>query len=158
MAQEKTGRQTGIWNWIDRIQGDKVIWMIVILLILYSIVTIFSSTSQLASKDVSRIDIFMEQMGNSLHLIWYFTIFIREVRMACLTVGNDEVIASSLHIKADIFNNRLFRIGKINCHKATDRRSHLVHETTVLHEVHILSILTDAVNIHCTDIAFIEHQ
>ena len=49
MAQEKTGRQTGIWNWIDRIQGDKVIWMIVILLILYSIVTIFSSTSQLAS-------------------------------------------------------------------------------------------------------------
>lgn len=62
MAQEKTGRQTGIWNWIDRIQGDKVIWMIVILLILYSIVTIFSSTSQLASKDVSRIDIFMEQM------------------------------------------------------------------------------------------------
>lgn len=60
--ESKTG-QKGIWNWIDRIQGDKVIWMIVILLILYSTVAIFSSTSQLASESVSRLDIFMEQMG-----------------------------------------------------------------------------------------------
>ena len=60
--ESKSG-QKGIWNWIDRIQGDKVIWMIVILLILYSTVAIFSSTSQLASESVSRLDIFMEQMG-----------------------------------------------------------------------------------------------
>lgn len=62
MTDRNTEKGTGIWNWIDRIQGDKVIWMILILLILYSTVTIFSSTSQLASGDVSRLDIFLDQM------------------------------------------------------------------------------------------------
>lgn len=54
----------GIWRLIDRIQGDKVVWMILILLILFSIVSIFSSTTQLANmtKGVSRINIFLEQL------------------------------------------------------------------------------------------------
>ena len=39
----------GIWGLIDRIQGDKIVWMVVIMLILFSIVSIFSSTSLLAN-------------------------------------------------------------------------------------------------------------
>ncbi len=62
---KKAEAQGGIWGLIDRIQGDKVVWMILILLILFSIVSIFSSTSLLAEPDkgISRLDIFVEQLG-----------------------------------------------------------------------------------------------
>lgn len=37
----------GNWNFFDRLKGDKVVWMIVLMLIMWSIVCIFSSTSSL---------------------------------------------------------------------------------------------------------------
>ncbi len=45
----------GLWKIIDSIEGDKVIWIIVLLLILISVLAIFSSTSTLSGD--SRIDI-----------------------------------------------------------------------------------------------------
>ncbi len=45
----------GLWGIIDSIEGDKVIWIIVLLLILISVLAIFSSTSLLSGE--SRIDI-----------------------------------------------------------------------------------------------------
>lgn len=83
---ESKTENKGIWNWIDRIQGDKVIWMILILLILYSTVTIFSSTSQLSTAEVSRLDIFMEQIitvGIGLAIIFfcYFVLRIGWIRV-----------------------------------------------------------------------------
>ncbi len=45
----------GLWRIIDSIEGDKVIWIIVLLLILISVLAIFSSTSLLS--DENRIDI-----------------------------------------------------------------------------------------------------
>ena len=77
--EEKKG---GIWNWADRIQGDRVIWIIVLMLIMFSIVAIFSSTTQLAAQNGStRLIIFKEQMrtviiGLAIILICYFIPFI----------------------------------------------------------------------------------
>lgn len=51
----------GLWNFIDNIKGDKVIWIIVLLLLIFSVLTIFSSTSTL-SED-SRVDIMKEHAG-----------------------------------------------------------------------------------------------
>ena len=45
----------GLWKLIDRIEGDKVIWIIVLLLMLISVLAIFSSTPLLS--DESRIEI-----------------------------------------------------------------------------------------------------
>lgn len=60
--EEKTGKNK-LWSWIENIKGDKVVWMIVILLILLSIVSIFASTSLLALEQGStRLDIFKEQL------------------------------------------------------------------------------------------------
>lgn len=57
-------KKTGIWNWIDKIEGDKVIWMIVFLLIMISILAISSSTSLLAlSTRTTRIEIIQQQTG-----------------------------------------------------------------------------------------------
>ncbi len=52
--QQETPKK-GLWKIIDNIEGDKVIWIIVLLLILISVLAIFSSTSLLAGE--SRIDI-----------------------------------------------------------------------------------------------------
>ncbi len=58
----KEGEKTGIWNFIDRIQGDKVIWIVFILLILYSLVVNFSATSFKTTLFRTRFDIFKEHI------------------------------------------------------------------------------------------------
>ena len=55
-------KKIGFWNLVDRFEGDKVILMIVLLLVIFSVVSIFSSTPLLAletGKD--RIDIVKDQ-------------------------------------------------------------------------------------------------
>ncbi len=69
----ETGRK-GLWSIIDNIEGDKVIWIIVLLLILVSVLAIFSSTSLLS--DESRIDImkshaFFAIIGLALIFVMY---------------------------------------------------------------------------------------
>ncbi|MBR1927772.1 MAG: FtsW/RodA/SpoVE family cell cycle protein [Bacteroidales bacterium] len=65
MAEEK--RKTTFWNFFDNLEGDKVVWMIALMLMLISIVAIFSSTSQLAmSQNTSRMAIVTEQIQISL--------------------------------------------------------------------------------------------
>ena len=44
------------WNFIDNIQGDKVVWVIVFMLIIVSVLAIFSSTSLLKEGTKDRID------------------------------------------------------------------------------------------------------
>ena len=59
----KSGDKKGFWNFVDRLEGDKVVWMIVLLLMLFSIVAVFSSTPQLALQTHSdRMSIVREQM------------------------------------------------------------------------------------------------
>ncbi len=52
--QQETPKK-GLWKIIDSIEGDKVIWIIVLLLILISVLAIFSSTSLLPGQD--RLDV-----------------------------------------------------------------------------------------------------
>lgn len=44
------------WNFIDNIEGDKVVWVIVFMLIIFSILAIFSSTSLLKEGSKDRMD------------------------------------------------------------------------------------------------------
>ncbi len=48
--QENEAPKKGLWKIIDSIEGDKVIWIIVLLLILISVLAIFSSTSMLPGE------------------------------------------------------------------------------------------------------------
>ena len=61
------------WNFIDRIEGDKVVWIIVFMLTMISALAIFSSTSQLAGGSKDRIDLIREHtmfIGLGYLLIW----------------------------------------------------------------------------------------
>ena len=56
-GKKKTGTpQKGFWGFIDNIEGDKVVWIIVFLLIMISILAIFSSTSLLKEGSKDRMD------------------------------------------------------------------------------------------------------
>ena len=46
-----------IWNYLDHMEGDKVVWMILLMLMLISILLIFSSSSRLVNASTSRLDI-----------------------------------------------------------------------------------------------------
>lgn len=60
--EEKKDKKV-LWSKIENIKGDKIVWMIVIFLILFSIVSIFASTSLLAiEQGTTRLDIFKEQL------------------------------------------------------------------------------------------------
>lgn len=73
-AENKTGIRRGFWNFIDSIKGDKVVWIIVFMLIMISILAVFSSTSLLANEDnLDRLQIIREQLitaGMGIGLIW----------------------------------------------------------------------------------------
>ena len=65
MAKRDNGKK--FWNFVGNLQGDKVVWMIVLLLILLSIVAIFSSTPLLAiQQHTTRAAIMKEQLLISL--------------------------------------------------------------------------------------------
>ncbi len=52
-----TEKKNVFWNFIDTIEGDKVVWIIVFMLTMISALAIFSSTSQLAGGTTDRIDL-----------------------------------------------------------------------------------------------------
>ncbi len=58
-------RKKTLWNFADKLEGDKVVWMITLMLIMFSIVCIFSSTSRLLSGEQTRLDI----VGNQLLVV-----------------------------------------------------------------------------------------
>ena len=59
MARTKT---QDLWNFTESFEGDKVVWIILILLYLFSIVCMFSSTSRLLDGSMTRIDLVREQI------------------------------------------------------------------------------------------------
>lgn len=64
---------TNTKNIFDRLAGDKVVWIIVVFLCMFSLLSIFSSTSQLASDTTSRLDIAKDQfltILGGLVVIW----------------------------------------------------------------------------------------
>ena len=57
-----TKKKRTFWNFVDHFEGDKVVWIIALMLILISIVCIFSSTSRLLEGSQTRVDIVKSQL------------------------------------------------------------------------------------------------
>lgn len=58
----KARKKGTVWNLVDSLQGDKVVWIIVLTLLLLSVVCLFSSTSRLLRGDTTRVDLMKEQL------------------------------------------------------------------------------------------------
>ena len=62
-TKENKGKRRNIWNWMDGFRGDKVILIIALLLMLISVISVFSSTPLLALETgVDRIGIMTTQL------------------------------------------------------------------------------------------------
>ena len=61
MADEKNRKKTSIWTFADHFEGDKVVWVIVLMLFLFSIVCMFSSSSRLLRDGMTRLDLVKNQ-------------------------------------------------------------------------------------------------
>ena len=61
MADEKNRKKTSIWTFADHFEGDKVVWIIVLMLFLFSIVCMFSSSSRLLRDGMTRLDLVKNQ-------------------------------------------------------------------------------------------------
>lgn len=57
-----TTKKAKIWNFIDHLEGDKVVWIIVLVLMMISLLCMFSSTSRMATEANTRVNIFMDQL------------------------------------------------------------------------------------------------
>ena len=60
MAGKK--KKSAFWTFADQFEGDKVVWIIVLLLILLSIVCMFSSSSRLLRDGMTRLDLVRNQL------------------------------------------------------------------------------------------------
>ena len=56
-SRNKAESRNSFWNFIDNIEGDKVVWIIIFMLTMISVLAIFSSTSQLTGDSVDRVDL-----------------------------------------------------------------------------------------------------
>lgn len=59
---ETTRKKRNLWNIFENFEGDKVVWMIVLLLMLISVLCMFSSTSRLLEEGQSRLDVVKDQI------------------------------------------------------------------------------------------------
>ncbi len=57
-----TGKKRTFWNIFENTEGDKVVWIIVLILIMFSILCIFSSTSRLLGPGQSRLDLVWDHL------------------------------------------------------------------------------------------------
>lgn len=57
-----TGRKRTLWNIFENTEGDKVVWIIVLILIMFSVLCIFSSTSRLLGPGQTRLDLVWDHL------------------------------------------------------------------------------------------------
>ena len=64
------------WYFLDHLAGDKIVWIILLMLMLLSILFIFSSSSRLTSVSTSRLDIMLDHLKVvGLSLIFVIVIY-----------------------------------------------------------------------------------
>lgn len=81
-------KKSRIWNFFDGLKGDKVVWMIVLMLIMWSVVCIFSSTSttkEVMTGSSTRVDVVFDLLkiillGMGLLLLCYNFIGVKGYR------------------------------------------------------------------------------
>ena len=126
-------RKNALWNFIDNLAGDKVVWMIVLMLILSSVVCIFSSTAMMTTAKLSRTDIIVDQLKVivlGLACILFCYLVIRDVKWYkrfapwCFPISLIALIFVMGHMKIGDFiqashiNNawRVIKIGGLQIH------------------------------------------
>ena len=126
-----TGRKRTLWNIFENTEGDKVVWIIVLILIMFSVLCIFSSTSRLLGPGQSRLDLVWDHLkivllGIVLILICYIIPSLKFFRkasslgfifsaglLALLISGIDLGFVRSIEINGA---RRIIQVGPLQLH------------------------------------------
>ena len=126
-----TGRKRTLWNIFENTEGDKVVWIIVLILIMFSVLCIFSSTSRLLGPGQSRLDLVWDHLkivllGIALILICYIIPSLKFFRkasslgfifsaglLALLISGIDLGFVRSIEINGA---RRIIQVGPLQLH------------------------------------------
>lgn len=124
-------RKKTLWNFVDKLEGDKVVWMIALMLILLSIVCIFSSSSRLLTGSQTRLDIVGDQLVTVLLglvvIIVCYNIknlgFFRWVSKWCFLLSVLLLAILDLHVRTPLFKAveinqawRILQVGGLQIH------------------------------------------
>ena len=119
------------WNYVDNLEGDKVVWIITLLLMMVSIICIFSSSSRLLREGETRLDIvrgqlFTVALGLVLIIIIYnikslnvirslskFGFIVSFVMLLFLISGLDLQVVKSVEINGA---RRIIQVGGLQIH------------------------------------------
>ena len=74
------GKGKTLWNYFDKLEGDKMVWIIVLMLMLISVLCMFSSSSRLLVGDQTRLDIVKGQV--------FLVLAGLAVIIVCYNIGN----------------------------------------------------------------------
>ena len=126
-----TGKKRTLWNIFENTEGDKVVWIIVLILIMFSILCIFSSTSRLLGPGQSRLDLVWDHLkivllGIALILVCYIIPSLKFFRkasslgfifsaglLALLISGIDLGFVRSIEINGA---RRIIQVGPLQLH------------------------------------------
>ena len=139
-AGNTTGSEKkGFWNFIDNIEGDKVVWIIVFMLLMISALCIFSSTSALTDGNRSRVDLLKTHtifIGCGLLLIW--SIYkIKDIRIF-RTLSQAGFVLSLIPLLLMVFKANLGFIKAANINDAT--RSLLLFNKVQIHVFEMVKV------------------
>ena len=124
-------RKFSLWTFADRFEGDKVVWIILLMLCMISIVCMFSSTSRLLDGDATRLDLVKEQalyvaiglaviigLYNIRDIKWF-----RRASMLCFPASFLLLLMLDLHIDTPVVRAlyingayRILSVGGIQVH------------------------------------------
>ena len=124
-------RKFSLWTFADRFEGDKVVWIILLMLCMISIVCMFSSTSRILDGDATRLDLVKEQalyvaiglaviigLYNIRDIKWF-----RRASMLCFPASFLLLLMLDLHIDTPVVRAlyingayRILSVGGIQVH------------------------------------------
>ena len=101
-------------------------------------------------------DILTEESAHFFQLIGDCSVFIRQICVVSAAVNDAKCISCFGKIKVDLLDLGLFGILKVNVNQAAHAGCHLIHQTTGLAEVYVLSVLADLCDLYSGQLCVIE--
>ncbi|MNJ62319.1 hypothetical protein D3C77_581580 [compost metagenome] len=78
-----------------------------------------------------------------MHFIWHRSVILRQIGMISARIYDNQGETTALKSIIYRLNDRLLRIGEVNCNQASISTCHLIEQTGRLVPIFILRILAD---------------
>ena len=132
-------KKTGIWGLIDRIEGDKVVWVIALILLMISVLAIFSSTSMLAQRTgTDRVALMKEQIKVTLGGLGIIVFIYNFIKLGALKWASKLGFIFSLGLLTILVGR--FDLGFIKAEEHNEAVRNLIIGNTQIHIFEMIKV------------------